>query len=397
MKTKGLLIFLMCLLAFLGFWGFLSIWHQQQESFLQQPVQLTPIAEFNHGAWIQHVAFSPTNPDLIASVGTDTSLTTNPDSIYVVKLWNQSDVNKPKVLFPVPLDKNGAPAMVDSIAFGRTGVFFAIKSFWNLELWDVTSGKKINSFELPSRTAAFSPNMFHFATASNDVKLWDIRNIRDKNEIPGIVVLPWKMGQQPLTHDGARTVYHHNETRYQVYNVIGFSHDGKWIAAGDHMPDVQGILRETVKVWDLQHKQLFKILPRHFPMDLKLEPNTDYSDIKSIEFSPDNRFLAVAGKFGYTIWTLPDWHIYYEVRDQNINDVAFSPDGRTFVVASDSTTLWSVEDLTPIAQLRIGGEFHEEFFKSTGVVTFSQDSNTLAGGGMDGIVRLWNVGKLNKN
>lgn len=397
MKAKGLLIFFLFLFAALGLWSFLSIWSQWRESFQQRPIQLTPIAEFNHGSWITHLAFSSTSPNLIASVGAhNVSTNTDPASSYVVKVWDRSEMDKPKTLYPIPLNKNGLPDMVDAITFSRIGVFFAIKSFWKLELWNVSSGKKINSFELSDKTAAFSPTQYYLATASNDVKLWDIRNIWDKNEVTGIVVLPSKMGQQPLTHDEARAVHHHNETRNQSYSLIDFSHDGKWIAAGGYMPDVQEVWRDIVKVWDLQRRQLFKILPRPLPMDLKLKPNTRYNDIKSIEFSPDNRFFAVAGRLGYTIWTLPDWDIYYEVRDQNISDIAFSPDGKTFVVASDSITLWSVEDLVPIAQLKVSGEFSDGFF-TTQVVAFSQDGGTLAGGSMDGILRLWDIEELNKN
>ena len=64
-----------------------------------------------------------------------------------------------------------------------------------------------------------------------------------------------------------------------------------------------GILRDTVKVWDLERKQLIKILPRALPKDL--QPGEYRPYIQSINFSPDNRFFASVDSPGYTIWAPP--------------------------------------------------------------------------------------------
>lgn len=270
----------------------------------------------------------------------------------------------------------------------------------------MSSGKQINTFEIASTAAAVSPDGQLLATASNDVKLWDIRNPK---EIKEIIVLPPKMRRPPLSHEEARSGRHHVETANQSYRVINFSSDGKWIAAGGSMYDVEKkIFRGMVKVWDLQHRQLVKIFPRALPKGVKLQTNTDYSDIRSIGFSPDNRFFASVGSYGYTIWTLPEWHIYCDVRaqyssdglvsggDNNIqtggytqifSDVAFSPDGKMYAVADlGSVTLWSIESATPIALL-LGSAF---------VMTLSQDGSTLVSGSIDGMVRLWDLGGLNE-
>ena len=397
---KPFLLFIASIVV-IGIFGF-SIWYQwntDQKLAQQRIPEITPIAEFNHGApWIRGIAISPVNPNLIASVG----------KRNIVKVWDRNSPDAPMLtLIDHPGRGNSwAPIIIDYIAFSPTGEWLASTDFWNLAFWDVSSGKQINTFEIPSSAAAVSSDGHLLATASDDVRLWDIRN---PEAIKAIVILPAKMGRQPLSHEEAWLTRHPIETANQSYRVIDFSSDGKWIAAGGRMYDVEKkIFRGVVKIWDLQHKQLVKIFPRELPKGVKLQPNTDYSDIRSISFSPDNRFFASVGSYGYTIWTRPEWHIYCDVRaqyssgrlvnssDKNIHtggytqifsDLAFSPDGKMYAVADlGPVTLWSIESATPIALLPSNGF----------VITFSQDGSTLVGGGIDGVVRLWDVGVLNE-
>ena len=397
---KPFLLFIASIVV-IGIFGF-SIWYQwntDQKLAQQRIPEITPIAEFNHEApWIRGIAISPVNPNLIASVG----------ERNIVKVWDRNSPDAPMLtLTDHPGRENGwATITIDYIVFSPTGEWLASTDFWNLVFWDMSLGKQINTFEISALTAAVSPNGHLLATASNDVKLWDIRNPKDIKEI---IVLPSKMGEKSLSHEEARSTRHRNKTINQRYRVIDFSSDGKWIAAAGSMYEVdRQIRRGVVKIWNLQSRQLVKIFPRELPKGVKLQPNTDYSDIRSISFSPDNRFFVSVGSYGYTIWTLPEWHIYCDVRaqysseglvsgsDKNIHtggytqifsDLAFSPDGKMYAVADlGPVTLWSIESATPIALLPSNGF----------VITFSQDGSTLVGGGIDGVVRLWDVGVLNE-
>lgn len=347
---------------------------------------IPPIAEFNHGTRIQAIAFSPTNPDLIVTTGED----------YTIKVWNWHNTQAPEVVLTGFLEHDGSgdTYSVDCLAFSPTGEWLIRKINWMLEFWDVSLKKKNNSFEIASFIAAISPTNYHLATASKDVRLWDISN---PNDIIGMFVLPPLIGEQALSHEDVRLSKHHhtdravkhqNETINQSYNFIDFSHDGKWIAACGQMNDEnRRIGLDRIKIWNLQNKQLFKIIERKLPDDYK--PNYYYADIRSIKFSPDNRFFAVAGEKGMTIWTLPEWNIYHELLDQRLRDIAFSPDGKMYAVAeTKGTTLWSVDTLTPIAVLKGVG------FYSNSVIKFSHDGSMLAGGSMDGLVQLWDLRKL---
>ncbi len=400
MQFKKLFLLFIVSIVVLGLLGF-AIWYRwntDQKLAQQRIPTITPIAEFNHGEpWIRDVAISPVNPNLIASVG----------KRNVVKVWNRNSPDAPMLtLTDHPGRENGwASISIDYIAFSPTGEWLASKDFWNLVFWDVSSSKQINTFESAAGAAAVSPDGHLLATASRDVRLWDVRNLED---IKAIVILPAKMGRQPLSHEEVWSGRHDVETANQSYRVIDFSSDGKWIAAAGSMYDVEKkIFRGMVKVWDLQHRQLVKIFPRALPKGVEFQTNTEYNDIRSISFSPDNRFFASIGSYGYTIWTLPEWHIYCNVHaqynskgfvsggDKNthtggytqfFSDLAFSPDGKMYAVADGSVTLWSIESTTPIALL-LGNPF---------VMTFSQDGNTLVGGGIDGVVRLWDVGGLHE-
>lgn len=430
MQFKKLFLLFIASVVVLGILGF-SIWYRwntDQKLAQQRIPELTPIAEFNHGSpQIRDVAISPVNSDLIASVGPITSdpwTSNGEDSVLkawnpldnkgsMIKIWNRNNTNTPALMLTDPRGKDDrGRSMVDYIAFSATGERLISRNTSTLVFWDAASGAKIDVFDIPSGAAALSPNGHLLATASNDIKLWDIRNLK---QIKPIVVLPPKMGRQPLSHEEARSARHHNETIYERYKLVDFSSDGKWLAAGGSMYDGdRQISHGVVKVWDLQRRQLAKILPRALPKGVKIKPKTDYTDIRSISFSQDNRFFASVGSYGYTIWTLPEWHIYYNVGAQTanepivftlddgtqigtgvgqpvqfFNDLAFSPDGKMYAVAeSETVTLYSTESVTPIALLK-GGKFLK-------VVKFSQDSSILVSGGSNGIVQLWDVGGVNE-
>ena len=213
------------------------------------------------------------------------------------------------------------------------------------------------------------------------------------------------MGEQAISHEEVDTtrsnfnswVKHHNATVNQSYKTIDFSHDGKWIAAGGEIYD-KPLEKWTnkVKIWDLENKLLFKIIDRDFPnkpelnlkkkdiQQRKIRPG-DYiqsievsltNDIRSIEFSPDNRFFGVAADNGVTIWSLPEWKIYHEALNQRIREVAFSPDGKMYAVADvKGITLWSIKTFTPIALLKGKG-----ILASTTIIAFSADGSRIAGG-----------------
>ena len=93
-----------------------------------------------------------------------------------------------------------------------------------------------------------------------------------------------------------------------------------------------------------------------------------------------------------TIWTLPEWDIFNEVLDQEITDIAFSPDGKTYAVTDRKTvTLWSIDNLEPIALLK-----EKVLLSYVDILIFSPDGKYLAAGGFSGILWIWDVSKINE-
>lgn len=395
---------ILILVVIVSAWVFAFIairhWYIHSVKIPAQVKSLSPIAEFKIGVntgvnyigdRIDVIAFSPTNPDLIAVAGWEEE----------IQLWNINNIETPETILTGHIG-TVISTTVDCLAFIQSGEQLACKTFNTFSLWSIPSGKLLNTentdtTDMRCFSAAISPVSPVLATGLGDIKLWDISK---PNEIKGTYVLPPNIGQQTMLHEDVmwtsyhytkRAIKHHNETLNQHYRFIDFSHDGKWIAAGGEMYDYdRKIALDKIKVWDLQSKKLFKIIEGDIPDNF--EPNIHYRDFYTIKFSPDNRFFAVGHKNGFTIWSLPEWSIYRNVDGRGIFDIAFSPNGKMFATAGHKLKIWLAESETPI-------EFYknEGYFASPRIITFSPDGSLLAGGDSDGFVRIWDMRKIEKN
>ena len=355
MKTQKVIILFLSiivagvLLAFSTWWQ----WNNNQKTTKERLRPVPPIAEFNHGTSIRDITFSSTNPELFASAGEGNK----------IKVWKKNNQDGPQITLETQEDGSTS---LNGIAFSPTDKWFVSKTFWTLEIWDITSGRRINFIKIPASTFAISPEGRYIVTTTNELKLWDISNPKD---IKGLVLLPPEIGWKPLSLEEISVPgptsdppikYHmlpnkyHHATDNQFYGSIDFSDNGKWIAAGGHIDDrIKKKSIGIIKVWDLQNKQLIKFIKRDREVAEGIVTDEYRNNIQAVDFSPNNQFLAVAAYNGLTIWTLPEWNIYHEVLDEPIFDFAFSPDGTMYAVADvKGITLWSVDALTPIALLR---------------------------------------------
>ena len=330
MPSKKLLPFYVLItLLVSGFMGFYIFWKTDpsNQRFAQPPEKLTPIATFNHESLIHDVAFSPVDASLIA--GTDGN---------TIKLWNLAATSEPQTIF------SGHVGTVTSLAFSPTGKLLASAGSLNqVILWDVPSGRKINSFEANAMAIAMSPDGYFLATAYRQLKLWNIRNPKEIAEI------------QTLSHDEREKLW-----------TVDFSPDGKWLACGDE--------NGRLEVWDLQHQKLTQ--------SLKADPDK----ILAVEFSADGALLASIGLYNHTLWRLPEWQPHGEILGEAVGlDIVFSPNGTTYVTSNlDGALLRSAVDGERIASLKGATD-------STWSVAFSPDGRMLATGAGDGTLHLWNV------
>ncbi|MEV5726709.1 AAA family ATPase [Streptomyces pharetrae] len=161
--------------------------------------------------------------------------------------------------------------------------------------------------------------------------------------------------------------------------LTSFSPDGRTLATASY--------DRTVRLWDVSDPT------RPEPLGVPLAGHTSW--VSSAVFSPDGRTLASAGDDG----VIRLWDVTDRARPRSLGAltghqgtvylVAFSPDGRTLASASEDRTvgLWDVREPARARTLgRLTG--HGAAVRS---VAFAPDGRTLAAGGDDHTIRLWST------
>jgi WD40 repeat protein len=111
-------------------------------------------------------------------------------------------------------------------------------------------------------------------------------------------------------------------------------------------------------------------------------------DIRSITFSPDSKYVAVAGESAIVIWDVNDRAEKYRTDDYigTASCVVFSRDGSLLATGTSRGDILLIE--WQAGKSRRIGSAHS---KGVGALDFGPESRTLASGGGDGVVRLWDV------
>ena len=295
---------------------------------------LTAVAQaehtlFKHGSNVQTVSYSPVNPSIVASAGTNGE----------IKLWNLRNGTS------VTLGRHDDT--VNSIAFSPDGTLLASGGDDHvLKLWDVNHKHPIATRDhITDRTRSqvkavtFSPDGRMIATGGRHAKLWDAYTL---NQI---------------------VTFQHHEWVWSV----AFSTDGTLLATGDNSGQVN--------VWDLQnHRAVTQLY-------------ADADSVYTVQFSPDDQILAGAGYAGQVkLWNVPNWEPHGTLTSNStISEISFSPDSSTLAATNyKSIHLWTVGIGENIVTLT----GHTDWVRTT---TFSPDGNRLISSGADGTVRIWDV------
>ncbi|MFI8188705.1 AAA family ATPase [Streptomyces sp. NPDC085946] len=271
---------------------------------------------------------------------------------------------------------------------GRTGVFrpdgrvlATAARDGRIRLWDVTAahrpvalGGPFTPADAGLRTLVFSPDGRTLAVlrGNREVRLW---NVADPS--------------RPVPHGPPFEL----RTRFTGPDALAFGPDGRTLATAYD--------DRTVQLWDVSDRS------RPVPAGPRLTGHKGY--VNALVFSPDGRTLASGSADGTVrLWNVADpGHAAPLGRPLTghhgpVNVLAYSPDGATLASGGDDDTvrLWSVPAGSTAGTAPAGGAAaaragaaltgHTEAVVS---LTFSSDGRTLASGGNDTTVRLWDVAR----
>ncbi|MBI3240896.1 MAG: hypothetical protein HYZ49_01190 [Chloroflexi bacterium] len=313
------------------------------------------LAEFGVGdKTVWALAFSPDGKTLASTSGNN------------ILLWDVS--NLPEGVKQIGQPLTGHSAEVLTLAFNPNGDTLASAAgiFDNsIILWNVATqkpiGEPLKGHAYGVHSVAFSPDGKTLASGSEDTRviLWDV-----------------------VTQKQMASLERHRATVYKV----AFSPDGKTLASGS--------ADSTIVFWDVS---------RSDRLGAHLNTFTGHSStVYDLAFdSTSSLFASASADTTVILWDTSIRSSLGKTLDGHksiVRYVAYSPDGKLIASASNdpSVILWNGETGEPIGQPLAGHPLtfsrnNAEITNNINAVAFSPDSKTLADGGRDGKIVLWNV------
>lgn len=330
------------------------------------------------------LAFSPDGAILASSGG-------GPD--FPIRLWSVADRQLQNTLF-------GHEGWISALSFSADGETLASGSDDNtIRLWDVHTGKVKNLLEEHRddvSSVAFSSDGKTFASGSDDgtIRLWAAHTgemltiLKGDAKFPeGIRALSFSPDGTTLASAKAKKIWLWNTHTKQLSGIleghardvfaIAFSPDGKTIASAGW--------DWTLRLWDARAGKPRKIFGEH------------PSSANTVAFSPDGKTIASANGGLIRMWdtqgaSLRLWYArtgehlaHYTDHIDQVYRIVFSPNGKLLASSGFDSRLrlWDAGTGHHIATLRGGG--YAAAFSPNGKLL----ANAYGGDGITGTIGLW--------
>jgi WD40 repeat protein len=283
---------------------------------------------------VSALTFSPDGKRLAASVGPKATI------------WDVESGQEVAVL------ENASP-IVFCLAYSPDGKTIAGGIDKSITLWDADTGKikkTLDGHQAFIRGLAFTPDgkslvaaagLYNFTTTIVEIWVWDVDAGKKIADIPP--------GQGVIT-------------------CMALTNDRKIFATGS--------TDKSVKVWDMAQKKDLATLKHQ-------------GGINCLAFSKDGKTLAAAdGQFNVTLWNTSTYTELAKLPGPDeimISSLAFSPSGKFLAGACDDQNIWIWDVAAGKVAATLKG--HSRPVKA---VAYDTDDKTLASGGRDSEVRIWN-------
>jgi WD40 repeat protein len=312
-------------------------------------------------------AFHPTAGSLVTPIDLWNTRSTADRSVAItvattavgraVIWWDITSAEAPREVRRLTIEHAGD---IRQTALSADGRWFATASIsGQVILWDLTDSHRprrlpatLGGLDGDISAVVFARRRPVVAVSGGDkVRLWDLTTGRP--EAAGQVQRPGK----PV-------------------GGMAISPDGRILAVGGY--------DQTTTLWNIDDLSEPRLIGK---------PLSDFTNnVTSVEFSPDGRLLAVTGHPAMMLWNVTDPERPQRLspipvgRTSTTTKLAFSPDGHTVAAARGSdVALYDVSDVTkPMKELR-------GTHQSVTEITFSSDGRTLATGGLNPAVTLWDI------